>query len=110
MSVLSRYEEKIVALQNRSRSLKVAAEQEAAYAQGTAVMSAAAYAYGAVERRALAARETVPTVLGLPPLLTWSVGAIIAGRLIGGRAGDIASDAGRGLLAVHAYKLGSTAS
>ena len=104
---LDAYEAKVNSLQNRARSIRDRAESEAEFVQGVFASSAAAYLYGSYEQRAAQRREVMMTVAGLPPLLTYSVGAMLAGRLVSGRAGEILSEAGRGLLAVHAYKTGA---
>jgi hypothetical protein len=104
---LEQYEAKVQSLNSRARSLRERAENEAQFVQGVFASTAAAYLFGSFESQAAARRQPMATIAGLDPLLAYSVGGMLAGRIVGGRAGELLSEGARGLLAVHSYKIGS---
>lgn len=106
MSAIEKYKEQIDALQRSKANLRQRVEIEAREAQGAAIMAGTAYLWGAWEKDTSRRSQTIPTVAGMEPALAWGAGLIVAGRVIDGRAGEIATDAGKAILAVAAYKQG----
>ena len=106
MSGITKYQEEIAALKQRSSNLRARVEEEAREAQGAAVMAGVGFLFGGLEADAARTNRPLPTVGGLDPAMTWGIGGVIAGRVMGGRAGELVSDAGKALHTIGAYKQG----
>lgn len=107
-AAIERRDEQIDSLRSRLASLRRASQEEAKEVLGTAAGLAAAYGFGAIERRAESSpggRMSSP-IEGLDPILVYGAGAFVAGRMVGGDAGNALTNAGRALLTIKAYKAG----
>lgn len=106
-SAIEKRDEQIDSLRNRLSNLRRASQEEAKEVLGTGAGLAAAYGFGAMERRAeTTSRPLSSPIEGVDPLLSYGAGAFIAGRVVGGDAGLALTNAGRALLTIKAYKAG----
>lgn len=100
-------DEKIETLQNRLQNLRRSANAEAAEIMGTSAGLAAAYGYGAMEKRAENRGAALASPIdGVDAKIVYGAGLFIAGRMTGGDAGNALQNAGRAILTIKAYQAG----
>lgn len=106
-AAIEKRDEKIDSLQSRLSNLRRKADEEAKEILGTAAGFGAAYAYGAMEKKAENRGAAIASPIeGVDPMLVYGAGGWLAGRMVGGDAGQALSNAGRALLVIKAYKSG----
>jgi len=106
-SAIEKRDEEIASLKARASNLRRTAEAESRQIMETAGEAIAAYAYGAMERRAENRGQPLSSPIdGINPRLAYGVGAYIAGRVVGGDAGLILQAGGKALVTVHSYLAG----
>lgn len=88
-------------------AVRARAKERVRAAQHTAVAAASAALVGALARSRAARGESLPSVAGLDPLLTYGAASWLAASLLPGRAAELAAAAADGLLSVYAYQLTS---
>lgn len=103
---LRKAEGEVGRLKSRLARIREVGEEQAEELQSLAIEGGAAFAFGSYERQEALANRTVPTIAGLPPRMAWGGALYIAGKLVGGRMGEVVTSAGRGLLIVEAYEKG----
>lgn len=110
-SAIEKRDEQIDSLRARLNGLRRSADEEAKELMGTGAGLAGAYGYGAMERRAeTSGRPLSSPIEGVDPLLSYGVGAYVAGRMVKGDPGLALSNIGKALLTIKAYKAGRESS
>lgn len=107
---ITKLQEKVASLRTRMSNLREKTDSTAARMQRLAASAAGAYIFGKMEADAQAQSQTLATVAGIDPALTWGIGAALASDYVGGRWGELLGDAGVGIVAAYAYRSGSAAS
>ena len=107
MAGLTKLEEQVQSLKSRLSNLREKTTSTAARIQRVGTSAVGAYVYGKFEADAAASGQTMSTIAGIDPMLTWGVGAALASDYIGGRWGEVLGDAGVGIVSAWAYKQAS---
>jgi len=77
-----------------------------ALAQRAATVAAGGFILGKIAKNYSASAEGVPTVLGIDWQLLWAAAGMVGGHFLGGRWGELISDASTAGLAVYGYEAG----
>ncbi len=106
-AAIEKRDEKIDSLQTRLANLRRNANEEAKEILGTSAGLAAAYGYGAMEKRAENRGAALASPIdGVDAKIVYGAGLFIAGRMAGGDAGNALQNAGRAILTIKAYQAG----
>jgi len=99
-------EDRYMRLKARVQSFRHHTDAQGARIQRMGVMAVGAYAFGKLERSYTTRGETMMTVAGLNPKLSWGAALFIAAPMIGGRAGEVMESVSEAIIATYAYETG----